>query len=257
MYLRRIRLAECLESCKSWRRMLIFVTTGVGINFSPFDSNLISASNKTVLERFLINFSSPSFKEEICIKDFFLRPLRFFVLVCFFVYALPLFSFSHSALVWEHSENRPNYFSTSLLVTVSCRFDILDLRLLSCCSNLASRVDRFAMFAVGDLFLDLFDKSFSFRLAIRRTFQCFITLKLNILLFKAAVVKLGKGRNKTLLGFLLNRLNVFFKLFVWRDVCPHAVTEWLGTRLPVQKSFLFSYGFLRFSDFGLRWDLMG
>ena len=73
MYLRRIRLAKCLKSLKSWRRVLIFVTTGVGINFNPFDSNLISASDKTLLERFLINFSSPSFKEEVCVKDFFLR----------------------------------------------------------------------------------------------------------------------------------------------------------------------------------------
>ena len=83
--------------------MLIFVTTSVGINFNPFDSNLISASDKTLLERFLINFSSPSFKEEVCVKDCFLRSLRFFVLVCSFVMCvLPLFSFSPSALVFQH-----------------------------------------------------------------------------------------------------------------------------------------------------------
>ena len=43
-------------------------------------------------------------------------------------------------------------------------------RLLSCCSKLAARVDSFTMSAVGVLFLDLFDKPFSFRLPIRRAF---------------------------------------------------------------------------------------
>ena len=63
--------------------------------FNPFDSNLISASDKTFLERFFINFSSPSFKEEVCVKDFFLPSLRFLVLVCPFVMCvLPLVSFS-------------------------------------------------------------------------------------------------------------------------------------------------------------------
>ena len=51
---------------------------------------------------------------------------------------------------------------------------------------------------------------------------CFFFLKVRFLLVKAAVVK-----NHALL--LLNRLNVFFKLFVWQDVC-------LGTRLLVQMS---------------------
>ena len=56
MYWRRIRLANWLKSCKSWRLIRLSFVTGVGINLSPFDTRLIWSFVSSLLERFLICF---------------------------------------------------------------------------------------------------------------------------------------------------------------------------------------------------------
>ena len=82
------------------------------MNFNPFDSNLISVSVKPFVERFLINFSLSSRREEVVLICFFLRSFRFFVFVRFFeICVLPLSLFSPSASVLEHSVNRRVLFN--------------------------------------------------------------------------------------------------------------------------------------------------
>ena len=80
MYFKRIRLVKSLYSRKSWRRFLFFVTVAVGINFNPFDSNLIWLSVKFALDRFFIYLSLFFEREEV---DSFLRSLHFLVFVIF------------------------------------------------------------------------------------------------------------------------------------------------------------------------------
>ena len=70
------------ESRKSWRRFLFFVIVAVGINFNPFDSNLIWLSVKFALDRFFINLSLFFERKEV---DSLLRSLRFLVFICIFV----------------------------------------------------------------------------------------------------------------------------------------------------------------------------
>ena len=94
----------------------------VGINFNPFDSNLIWLSVKFAFDRFLINLSLFFVREEV---DSFLRSLRFLVFICVFViFDFPFLLFFLSVLaVLEHSVNRHVYFSTSLLFTTSFNVD--------------------------------------------------------------------------------------------------------------------------------------
>ena len=82
MYFKRILLAKSLKSRKSCCRILFFVTVAVGMNFNPFDSNLVWISVRFVLERFFINLSLFFVRRE---ADRFLRSMRFLVLICFFV----------------------------------------------------------------------------------------------------------------------------------------------------------------------------
>ena len=58
------------------------MTLVVGINFNPFDSNLICLSVICALNRFFINLSSFFEREEV---DGFLRSLRFLVFICVLV----------------------------------------------------------------------------------------------------------------------------------------------------------------------------
>ena len=122
MYFKRIRLAKCLKSCKSWRRILFFVTMVVGMNFNPFHSNLISGSVKSFLDRFFMNFLLSSRREEVGLICFFLRSFLF-------LRSLPLFRLSPSALVLEHSVNGHVYSSTFLYSTKSCRVLLIELTL--------------------------------------------------------------------------------------------------------------------------------
>ena len=65
-----------------WRFILFFFTVAVGINFRPFVNKLIWVSVKTSSERFFIKFPLLFVRE---LFDTFLRSLRFFVFICFFV----------------------------------------------------------------------------------------------------------------------------------------------------------------------------
>ena len=64
----------------------------VGINFNPFDRNLIWLSVKFALDRFFINLSLFFEREEV---ESFLRSLRFLVFICVFViFDFPFLLFS-------------------------------------------------------------------------------------------------------------------------------------------------------------------
>jgi len=84
MYFKRIREVTCVKSCKSWRRISFFATIAVGINFNPFDSNLIWLSVESFFGEVCYRFLVIPFERRGSFIHIFLAHLVFLVYHVFF-----------------------------------------------------------------------------------------------------------------------------------------------------------------------------
>ena len=158
----------------------------MGINFRPFVNKLIWVSVKTSSERFFIKFPLLFVRE---LFDTFLRSLRFFVFICFFVSLyFPFFALSLWVVLSHDSVKTCVLLATFLLLTAAFNVD-------SSVGTFSESIPRKAVWLLTLISADsgwfcnlLVLERASLRSALLDSFA-FLLTKPSLLFFKAAVVK--------------------------------------------------------------------